>query len=183
MKTTSMRICASVLLMAGLFVGCASQKGTMSSDDKGMTMTTASSGDVAAVEAVVYGLFDGMRERDADKVASFFAEEALLQTTGTQNGKPMTSKQPASNFATAVRNASGPTWDEKIWDLKIEVNGRLASAWMDYAFYLGENFSHCGANSFQLFNGEEGWEIIYLVDSRQREGCEIPEFAKPGVNG
>ena len=91
-------------------------------------------------------------------------------------------KTPAERFAEAVGNAEGDIWDEKIWNLNIQVNGRLASAWMDYAFYLGDTFHHCGVNSVQLFNGTDGWKIIYLADTRQQEGCEIPESVKPGVN-
>ena len=41
-------------------------------------------------------------------------------------------------------------------------------------------FSHCGANSFQLMKGADGWKIVYLVDSRRTEGCEIPEAVQQG---
>ena len=138
--------------------------------------------DVKAVEQVVYDLFDAMRAGDGEKVKSLFVEGTILQSTGERDGKPMLGKVEAVQFAQAVGNAEGPMWDEKIWNLQIQVKNRLASAWMDYAFYLGEDFSHCGVNSFQLFKGEEGWKIIYLADTRQKEGCEIPESVKPGVN-
>lgn len=175
---------ASVFLVLCFTVGCASQKGAMDMKDSGMTPANDASGDIAAVEAVVNGLFDAMRERDGDKVESLFMEGTMLNSTATStSGEPMITKMPAANFADAVRQATGDMWDEKIWDLKIEVNNRLASAWMDYAFYRGETFSHCGSNSFQLFKGDDGWKIIYLADSRQRQGCEIPESVKPGVNG
>ena len=183
MKTRSMSYQVFVCFMVFSLSGCAAQKGAMDSGNKSMTPAMSSTEDVAAVEAVVNGLFDAMRERNADKVAALFAEDAILQSTAVRNGEPAVTKQPASNFSTAVRNATGAMWDEKIWNLKIEVNNRLASAWMDYAFYLGDSFSHCGANSFQMFKGEDGWKIIYLVDSRQREGCEIPESVKAAVTG
>ena len=138
--------------------------------------------DEQAVEKVVVGLFDAMRAGDGDKVRSLFVEGTILQSTAERNGVPMLSKLTAEEFAGAVETAEGPIWDEKIWDLNIQIRNRLASAWMDYAFYRGETFSHCGVNSFQLFKSEEGWKIIHLVDTRQRAGCEIPESIKPGVN-
>lgn len=138
--------------------------------------------DIKAVEKVVHTLFDAMRAKDADTVRTLFIEGAVLQSAGEQNGEPTLGKMPMENFASALENFEGPMWNEKIWNLNIQVNNRLASAWMDYAFFLGEEFSHCGVNSFQLFNGKEGWKIIYLADSRQQEGCEIPESVKAGVN-
>jgi hypothetical protein len=41
----------------------------------------------------------------------------------------------------------------------------------NYKFYVGETFSHCGVNSFQLFKDKEGWKIIYLIDTRRKDPC------------
>ena len=183
MNSICMKQGFSLLLLLVLGVGCTANKTMMKQEHKDTGSMSASDSEYAEVEAVVIGLFDAMRSRDADAVQSLFAEDAILQSTGMRNGEPMITKSPAENFAQAVREATGDTWDEKIWDLKIEVNNRLASAWMDYAFYLGDTLSHCGSNSFQLFKGEQGWKIIYLVDSRQHEGCKIPEHVRPAVNG
>jgi hypothetical protein len=46
---------------------------------------------------------------------------------------------------------------------------------MDYGFFLGDQFSHCGVNSFQLVRTEDGWKTIHLIDTRQQAGCEVPE--------
>ncbi|MEM9869076.1 MAG: nuclear transport factor 2 family protein, partial [Bacteroidota bacterium] len=32
-------------------------------------------------------------------------------------------------------------------------------------------FSHCGINSFQMVNFGGEWKIIYLIDTRGKEGC------------
>ena len=138
--------------------------------------------DPGEVEEVVRALFDAMRARDGQKVGALFVEGAILQSAGERDGEPRLSKLPAAKFAEAVTNAEGDMWDEKIWNLNIQVDNRLASAWMDYAFFLGEKFSHCGVNSMQLFKGEDGWKIIYLADTRRQEPCEIPKSLDPGVN-
>ena len=59
---------------------------------------------------------------------------------------------------------------EKLLLYDIKIDGNLASVWTPYEFYFNEKFSHCGANSFQLFNNNGKWEIIYLVDMRKRAG-------------
>jgi hypothetical protein len=46
---------------------------------------------------------------------------------------------------------------------------------MNYAFFAGDTFSHCGVNAFQLFKGADGWKIFHIADTRRREGCEMPE--------
>ena len=66
-------------------------------------------------------------------------------------------------------------WDERIWDAEVRVDGNLATAWMKYAFYAGDEFSHCGVDAFQLFKGVDGWKVFHVADTRRREGCETPE--------
>ncbi|MFM7855462.1 MAG: hypothetical protein ACKO96_26940, partial [Flammeovirgaceae bacterium] len=59
---------------------------------------------------------------------------------------------------------------------KMEVDGRFAQVWCDYAFYVGNKFSHCGVDAFHLFKGSDNvWRIFHLVDTRRREGCAVPE--------
>jgi hypothetical protein len=62
--------------------------------------------------------------------------------------------------------------NERILSYNINVDGDLASVWTPYEFYYGDEFSHCGSNSFQLFRDpEKGWQILYIIDTRKREGC------------
>ena len=62
--------------------------------------------------------------------------------------------------------------DERISFETVKVDGDLAIAWTPYKFYLGDQFSHCGVNSFQLVKLEGVWRIQYLIDTRRRQGCE-----------
>ena len=143
----------------------------------------ASNADEKAVRQVIDDMFDGMREGDGDKVAALFVDGVVAQRAGTnREGQPRLGKTPISDFAAAVNQPHDQVWDERIWNVDIKIDGRLASAWMNFAFYLGDSFSHCGVNSFQFFNGEDGWKIITLADTSQRTGCEIPEHIKPAGN-
>ncbi len=48
----------------------------------------------------------------------------------------------------------------------------MANVWAPYEFYLNNDFSHCGVNSFQLFFDGIQWKIIYLIDTRRKQGCK-----------
>lgn len=135
-----------------------------------------------AVIQVAQDLFDAMRAEDGEKVRSLFIEGAELRSVGERNGEPSMNVTPMDRFAAAVEQPHDQMWDEQFWDPNVQINGRLASMWMSYAFYLGGKLSHCGVNTFMLFKGTAGWKVMSLADTRQREGCQIPESVKPVVN-
>ncbi len=132
------------------------------------------------VTEVVETMFDGMRANDGDMVASVFADGAVLNSSGSNDGVPFVRSMPSSAFVGAVRNgAGGPSWDERIWDLEIEIKDNLATAWMDYVFYAGETFSHCGANTMQLARSADGaWKIVALADTRVMGRCMFDQDKK-----
>jgi hypothetical protein len=53
----------------------------------------------------------------------------------------------------------------------VRIDGPLAVVTVDYSFYAGQQFSHCGIDAFQLFRGPAGWKIFQLTDTRRRTGC------------
>ena len=76
--------------------------------------------------------------------------------------------------STAVAAPRDKVWDERIWDIRINVDGRLTPAWMEYAFYLGDQLHHCGVNSMQLYRSDGGWGITYLADTDRGFDCNGP---------
>lgn len=126
-----------------------------------------------AVLDVVQRLFDGMRAADSALVRSTFHPDAVLIGTEDPEGAPATRVMPIDGFVRAVGAASGE-WDERFWDWEVEVEENLAAVWTRYAFYLDGEFSHCGVDAFLLARSEDGWKIVSLSDTRQREGCERP---------
>ncbi|HYJ79808.1 MAG TPA: hypothetical protein VEW03_09420 [Longimicrobiaceae bacterium] len=78
-------------------------------------------------------------------------------------------------FVRAVGTPHTETWDERISGLEVRIDGPLATAWMNYTFYLDGRLSHCGVNAFQLARTPTGWKTIQITDTRRREGCpELP---------
>lgn len=130
--------------------------------------------DTAAVMEVVSRLFDGMRARSGEMVASVFHPDARMVTTGAEpDGRPRVQVQGVDGFVAAV-GQGGVAWNEPLFATEIRVDGNLAHVWTFYRFYAGDRFSHCGYNSIRLVRTEGGWLIISIADTRRTEGCEPP---------
>ncbi len=128
--------------------------------------------DQASVRAAVDQLFTGMRTGDSSLVSKSFTADATLQSVSiTPEGKVSTRKDAIEGFIKAVGTPHKEVWDERIYDLKVQVDGPMAIVWAPYKFYLGENFSHCGVNAFTLVKTEKGWKIAGITDTRRKDSC------------
>ncbi len=137
----------------------------------------AASPDERDVMAVVVKLFDGLRAGDSAMVRSTFDTAATMATAVIRpTGEAMYrfDADGITGFANAVGTPHDKVWDEKLWDVQVRIDRNLATVWTKYAFFLGADFSHCGVDAFTLAKGAEGWKIIFLADTRQREGCQLP---------
>ena len=137
-----------------------------------LTITGQSQTAEDSVKAAVNKLFEGMKSSDATILKSAFADSAILQTiTKNKEGKIAIETGAVDNFASLVSKQPKGFLDEQIVFDLIKIDGPLAIAWTPYKFYFNGIFSHCGVNSFQLvkLNGE--WKIQYLIDTRQKNGC------------
>ncbi|HEU4471428.1 MAG TPA: nuclear transport factor 2 family protein [Flavisolibacter sp.] len=129
--------------------------------------------DESAVQQTINRLFEGMKKTDTALIRSVFAPGAILQTVDRgKDGKVTIKSAPLDSFLVSVARPRTEVLDERIRFETVRTDGDLATAWTPYQFYFGQNFSHCGANSFQLvkLNGE--WKIQYLIDTRRRKDCQ-----------
>jgi hypothetical protein len=125
-----------------------------------------------AVKATINLLFDGMRSSDTSMIRRAFATNNTMETiVRTKDGKSVVRTENINSFIKSIGAPHSKTYDERIVFTKILIDDNLASVWTDYKFYVGDQFSHCGVNSFQLFKGEDGWKIIYIIDTRKKENC------------
>ncbi len=129
--------------------------------------------DEAGVLAAIEQVFDGMRNADPTSVRAVFAEDARFAVLDTRGGAATIRSQSVDGWIDAISTSEG-RWDEQIYDVEIEVDGPMASAWTPYTFYLDGEISHCGINSIELLFDSEGWKVTQLSDTRQREGCPDP---------
>ena len=124
------------------------------------------------VQTVIETLFDGMRAGDSAMVASAFTRDAIMQTVvANQAGVIVKREGSLPQFLIAVGTPHDQVWDERIAGYEIKIDGDLASVWTPYQFYAGDNFSHCGVNSFQMARLNGKWKIMYIVDTRRQTSC------------
>ena len=109
------------------------------------------------IKNTIERFFEGLHKGDSSIVAKTLHKEIKIQTTFTdKSGVKQLKTQSRTSLLRAIASKKPKdVYFEKL--LRYDINGK---------------FSHCGANSFQLFNNNGRWEIIYLVDMRKRQGCQ-----------
>ena len=126
----------------------------------------------AAVKAVIESLFDAMRAKNADQIGAVFSENAIMQTIETTGETGVVKAGSVADFVKGISSLPlEAKLDERITDFQINIDGPMATAWTPYEFYFNDKFSHCGVNSFQLVKMAAGWKIVYIIDTRRKDGC------------
>lgn len=137
------------------------------------TTITAQDSEEIKVKQAIDTFFEGFHKGDTMLMKTVMYGKFPTQTTyKNKEGKSILVTEESSKLIQAI--ASRPVdqkWDERLLDYSIQVDGTMANAWTPYEFWFNDAFSHCGVNSFQLFNDDGNWKIIYLIDTRRREGC------------
>ena len=127
-----------------------------------------------AVKATIENFFEAFHKQDTVALKTMAKGNINLQSISVnRKGKTVLQENDYQSFIKSI--ASIPkdnTFEEKLLDFSIQIDGQMANAWTPYEFWYNGNFSHCGVNSFQLIKEEETWKILYLVDTRRREGCQ-----------
>ena len=125
----------------------------------------------AAVLAVVQQLFDAMRARDTAKMRATLHPDARMVSPSVRDSAVVVHVESPDGWLGAVARSTGGMPDERTRNPVVRVDGPLASVWVDYSFYVGDRFSHCGVDTFHLVRLAAGWRIIDLADTRRRDGC------------
>lgn len=126
----------------------------------------------ALIKQSINQLFEGMKKGDSSLTHASFSDQCIMQTIATpKNEAPSVKTSSLNDFLKFIGSPHKERFDERIVFTKILIDGPLASVWTDYKFYIDDQFSHCGVNSFQLFKGPTGWKVIYIIDTRRKENC------------
>jgi len=136
------------------------------------TVLSQEPSDESAIHTIIQQLFKGMYQGDSLMLQEVFHPDAQMASTGYT--EMQTPEVRWGNVQQFIRRAGQPheaVWDERIANLQVKVDDNLAQAWMDYSFYRGDTFSHCGVNTMTLVRTPQGWKILYLADSRRKEPC------------
>jgi hypothetical protein len=126
-----------------------------------------------SVKMTINHFFEGMKKSDTTLIKSTMMESIIFQTIAkNKEGELFVRTENVNAFLTSIATLRKDVADERITFETIKIDANLASVWTPYKFYMGEKFSHCGANSFQLIRQNGVWKIQYIIDTRRKQGCE-----------
>lgn len=134
--------------------------------------TSAQTSEETAIKETINQLFTGMRTSDTALISRSFASTAILQTIVNRDGTVQVRVDELATFIKSVGTPRKEILDERIQFGTILIDGPMATVWTPYKFYIGETFSHCGVNSFQLVKLATGWKIQSIIDTRRKENCQ-----------
>ncbi len=126
------------------------------------------------IKNTIHDFFEGMKKVDSSITKKNLASEATLQTILTQkDGSTTLVNEKIIDFLKTIGTPHKGVWEERVLTWDIRIDGAMASAWCDYAFYVDEKFSHCGVDAFLLMKKNGQWQILNIIDTRRKESCEI----------
>ena len=138
----------------------------------GLALAQPTDGDEeAAVRAAVHELWEAMRTGDAERARAVIHPDARGYSVGAgEDGEVMLHQDTPDAFITAIGEPHEAVWDERVSNEEVRVDGPFATYYADYAFWHGDEQSHCGVDAFQLVKTEAGWQLFVLSDTRR--ACE-----------
>lgn len=131
-------------------------------------------------------LFQAMEAGDSALLGSVFHKNVSLATIALDASlelKSLVFEDELSSFKKAVAAVKKEPYREPIYDIDIQRDGVFAQVWARYSFYIGSAFHHCGIDVFQLVKTDAGWKIFSLTDTRQVNGCVVPESVRRKYEG
>ncbi|WP_422079829.1 nuclear transport factor 2 family protein [Ulvibacterium sp.] len=136
--------------------------------------TFAQENERVAVQKTIETFFDGFHKQDSTIIKQSVSDTIVLQTIARdKKGEAYVRKDKFHDFLKSIVGIPETTkFKEKILSYNIQMDGTMAHAWTPYEFWINGEFHHCGVNSFQLFKDSGDWKIIYLIDTRRKEGCD-----------
>ncbi len=127
------------------------------------------------VKKTIEAFFEAFHQQDSMAIRETVSKDIVLQTIGKDaDGREVVKTDDFNHFLKSIVAIPATTkFEEKIKSFNIQIDGAMANAWTNYEFWVNDSFSHCGVNSFQLFNDQGSWKIIYLIDTRRKAGCDL----------
>jgi hypothetical protein len=125
-----------------------------------------------AVLRTVQTLLDGWREADAAKLEAALHRDFREVTLHLQDGKWNFAVETREHLISMMKRIPKGTWDDRLLDPVIHVDGPIAVVWSHYKFTVrftengvAHSPSHCGVETFQLYRTDTGWKIVNFADT------------------
>lgn len=122
---------------------------------------------------IINKLWKAMRVKDGEAVKSLFLPGSqLVAIDKPRNGKGASKTRilSAVDFAKLVSETKSE-YIEQMQYSDVRIFGDLAVISGRYTFHVGQKFSHCGTNTFNLARTQDGWKITNAASTLEFQ-CE-----------
>lgn len=125
------------------------------------------------IRSQINTFFESFHERDTSTLKELVHPKIIMQTMSiTIEGERNFKEEDFDVFLNnMVRIPDSTRFEEKLLNFNIQRDRAMAHVWTPYEFWVNGQFSHCGVNSFQLIKEKDDWKILYIIDTRHRNGC------------
>lgn len=127
----------------------------------------------AAVIGTVQALFDAMAAKDSLTARSLFLpnSQSYIGLQGNDSSKII-----VWDNENIIKQMRLPQTEvrERMWQVDVKVQGRIAQLWANYDLYVNGKFRHCGVDAFLLVKEKEGWKIASGAFTIETAGCQPP---------
>jgi hypothetical protein len=124
----------------------------------------------AEVQKVIDDFFMAFHAKDTTKLRAYCSEKMIMQSISeSAKGNKFTEETIESFFTSLAKIPHSVGFEEKILSYNIQIDGTMANVWTPYEFYINGKIQHKGVNSFQLYNDDGFWKIIYIIDTRRKK--------------
>ena len=114
------------------------------------------------VKKVIEDFFVAFHAMDTIKIKDFCDDKMMLKIIEENKNQVFT--ESFSDFLKSIADAPKEMkFQENVLSYDIKIEGKLASVWAPYEFYVNGKLSHKGVDVFQLFNDKGKWKIISLI--------------------
>lgn len=130
--------------------------------------------DSVAVVSVLERMFDALRVKDRATLESLMHPDArftLLRPAARGGDSVQVNVMSLTQFLDATMRPESAGLDELIRNVRVTVDGPLATAWGEYQVRVNGAVSHCGYDAFHLVRSGGTWRVLGIADSFRREGC------------
>ena len=119
---------------------------------------------------IIEDFFVAFHAKDTITLRELCHPEIIMQTiANSKEGNKIETNEFSAFLKSIASIPVNMKFEERILNKNIQIDGNLAHVWTPYEFYINDQLSHIGANSFTLYNENGKWQIIHLIDTRRKK--------------
>jgi hypothetical protein len=139
---------------------------------RAQAMSASAAADSVAVMQTLETMLGAMRTKNADGLRAVFHDAVRMTLLRPAPGGGMrVNVLSGEQFITAATAPANPVLDEPIRNIRMHLDGDLATVWAEYQVRRDGKVSHCGYDAFHLVRVSGAWKILTVADTFRQQGC------------